>query len=510
MIYRFAGYSLDPEHFELTLDGDPVVLQPRALHLLIMLVKAEGRIVTKDRIYATIWEGRAISENALASQIKGLRKALGGTALGIIETVHGLGFRILPQIERIGPAVPAPEQDVRDPIGKPPSIAVLPFAAIGADDSSPVAALGIPAEIIDALARLHWLKVIARTSTFQLDPAAGSLDTVRRVLGVDYCLSGLLELREASVVIAIELADTRDQSIVWTERYECAAGSILDIREEIVRALVPTLEVLIAAHEMQRTKTRDPSTLSAWEAYHTGVAQMLSPVGFNWRKVQSAFDRALSMDPDFARAHAAISELCWRQVKEQADMRPERLQLLVASAERAVEIDLSDPLANLVRGRVSYFQQDWDQTSHWFHRAIDQCPNFALAHHSYGSLLLFQDKGGPAVHHLMKAIDLSPTDPDLYRIYALLAAAECVEGDFAAAADWSARAMELPHKSTLVTQVALCCMHHAGRTDEARMLAGRIRHLSSKSSIRQAMQVIPTSQKIQRLVVDAMGVYGLG
>jgi hypothetical protein len=97
----------------------------------------------------------------------------------------------------------------------------------------------------------------------------------------------------------------------------------------------------------------------------------------------------------------------------------------------------------------------------------------------------------------------------LHRIYALLATANAREGEFGAAAEWSSKAMALPHGSLLVTQVALCTMHLAGREEEALELAQRIGRMGQGTDMTGAMQIIPVSPVIRELVERSIAHYGL-
>jgi TolB-like protein len=336
MIYKVAGFIVDRGRFELSRDGEPIALQPRAMRLLLMLLEADGRLVTKAQIVAAIWDGRAISDSALTSQVKALRKALGDTLrpCRIVGTVHAEGLRILAPIETRRPAAELParggEAENIDAIGAQPSIAVLPLDVLPGDGPPPIVAEALPAEIIDALARMRWLKVIARVSSFGMRGPGDDLDHVRERLGADYCLSGLVETAGDRLKVGVELADTRDRSVVWTQRYEAGLEEVHALREEIVGSVVSNIEITVPQHEMKLTRLRDPDSLTAWELYHTGMGRLLSPSRLAVQPIEDAFRRAFAIDPDFARAHAGLSELCWRQLKEQIELRPERLALLLS------------------------------------------------------------------------------------------------------------------------------------------------------------------------------------
>jgi len=116
VIYRFSDYVLDLDRR--TLDRDEVALhiEPQVFDLLVLLVQAKGRTVTKDEIITQIWDGRAISDDAITSRIKSARKAIGddGRAQRFIRTLPKIGYRFDGQVEAITP-VGNPQQPEPDP-----------------------------------------------------------------------------------------------------------------------------------------------------------------------------------------------------------------------------------------------------------------------------------------------------------------------------------------------------------------------------------------------------------
>ncbi len=195
LVFTFDGFELDTGRFELRCDGARVHVEPQVLSLLIMLAENRERMVSKDELIDVIWDGRIVSESAVAARIKAARKAIGddGSAQRLIRTVHGKGFRFVGDVVESGgtPATPAPTiqliseaqsaeaittalRTARD--GRP-SIAVLPFQLLGEPGAHDIVADALPADIIMDLSRLHWFFVIARGSSFRfrgpdVDPVA--------------------------------------------------------------------------------------------------------------------------------------------------------------------------------------------------------------------------------------------------------------------------------------------------------------------------------------------------
>src|SRR6476620_12468866 len=110
MRYRFSGFEIDLCQHEVRREGRSVHTEPQVFDLIVHLVRNRDRIVSKDELIETIWNGRIISEAALSSRINGARRALGdnGSDQAMIRTLHKRGFRFVGHVQ----AMSAPEEDV--------------------------------------------------------------------------------------------------------------------------------------------------------------------------------------------------------------------------------------------------------------------------------------------------------------------------------------------------------------------------------------------------------------
>jgi adenylate cyclase len=152
---------------------------------------------------------------------------------------------------------------VREALLQKPSIAVLPFRMLGEVGARAFLAEALPHELIAEFARLRWVHVIARGSSFQFREAEPDLERVRTVLGARYCLSGTLEVDDVTAGISVELVDTRDGRLIWCERFSAAVASIQQVRHSIVASVVAALEIRVPAYEALQTTILGCSTCSA-------------------------------------------------------------------------------------------------------------------------------------------------------------------------------------------------------------------------------------------------------
>ncbi|WP_299328585.1 winged helix-turn-helix domain-containing protein [Parasphingopyxis sp.] len=503
MSYQFAEFTLDRERFELLRRGEVVRLQPRAMRLLDLLVSAEGRLLTKQRIFDEVWDGRAVSDSALSSQIKALRKALGDTErpYRVIGTVHGQGFRLLANTSRPRPAsvaratAEAPDTPA-DRIGSRPSIAVLPFTVLDTSDPRGALSEALPDEIITALSRLRMLHVIARGSSFQFPAGATSLSEVRRALSVQYCLSGTIEIAGDKLFVTAELADTRDDSIVWAERFAGSMGAIHEIRQDIVAAIVSEVELRISHNEAQRVRLKVPDQLTAWQAFHLGMSHIFMRDIRRQNAAARFFEQAIAIDPTFSRAHAGLSHTYWwlniqHLFRDTGDMRMK----MIDSAKRAIDCDPFDPAASLAMARSTSFEDTQDESLMWLDRTIEYCPNYAWGHSQIAAKRSMTGPVDVAVDHAMKALALSPRDPLRHSTYAALATAHIHLGKLEEAAEWGRKIMELPHTDIVAMVSGLCANYVAGHRDVSLRIARRIEEVHPGFTTERFVKAHPMMRK---------------
>ena len=202
----FGRYRLEPRR-GLTSGAREVRLTPKALALLSFLAERPGEVVTKDELFAAVWPETTVGDAALVTCIQELRRALRDDARRprYIETLHRRGYRFIGKANAGAngekPALPLPDR---------PSIAVLPFANMSGDPDQEYLRRRDSEDLITGLARIRWLFVIARNSTFVYKDRAVDVKEVSRSLGVRYVLEG--SVRRAGRALARQrAADRRDR-----------------------------------------------------------------------------------------------------------------------------------------------------------------------------------------------------------------------------------------------------------------------------------------------------------
>lgn len=488
MIYAFASMELDLAKVELRDNGQPRSIEPQVFALIAYLAEHRDRMVSRDELFEKLWEGRVVSDSALASRIKSARRALGddGRTQAIIKTVHGQGLRFIAdvRVQRDRPVASQPAvadeqgtiplESLNDSVSRP-SIAVLPFRSTGTAEVCSTIADGLPHELITELARLRWLFVVARGSSFRL--CGDDLDPreVGRILGVRYCLSGTAEISGDQLGITAELADTRGGDVIWGERYTGNVHDVHAMRDAIRASILASLEIQIPLHEASKARLASPDNLDAWSAYHLGLQHIYR---FNRRDnvlAAELFSRAIDQDATFARAHAGLSFVHFQTAfLRQADDIADCIRQARDCAQRGIDLDPLDPFVNFTMGRTYWLEGDLDRSLSWLERATSLSPNYAQGIYAQAWTEFMAGITDSARQHVDLAMQLSPLDPLYYAMLSLRGLTHIATGDDQTGAEWAERGARAPGAHVLITMIAAAAQALAGNDENAQRWAAEV------------------------------------
>jgi TolB-like protein len=518
MIYRFGSFELDPARGELRADGTVLPVEPQVFALLSFLVEHHERFVSKDEILEKVWDGRVVSDSAIASRIKSARKAIGddGKAQTFIRTLHGRGFRFVAtvRIEREATPLddvsaslrPSHEDGAEQPSieRSQPSLAVLPFHLIGDAGGYAGIADALPHDLIAELARLRWLFVTARGSSFRLRDPNPDVREIGRLLDVRYCLTGIVLASGRRVDVSVKLADTASGEVIWGDR---ASGPIEDVhalRDELRAKLLTALEIHIPQHEAARARLKVSDNLDAWSAYHLAIQHMYR---FNRKDnlvAAGLFERAVSLDPGFARAHAGLSFVHFQTafLLKQHDVA-EEVRLARSCAERGLELDSLDPFVNFTMGRSFWLEADLERGLTWLERATALSPNYAQGIYARAWTESLSGKELEAREHADLAMRLSPLDPLYYGMLGTRAFSHLALGEYAEAAAWAERSARSPGAHVLIAMIAAATQSLAGNAERAAVWAGNVRERNPHMTREDFFRAFPMQPAAMRGQTEA-------
>lgn len=500
MIYRFGPFELDLATAELRAEGKVRAVEPQVFRLLALLVANGERVVTRDEMIEKVWDGRVVSEAAVSSRVKSARRAIDddGATQRLIRTLHGHGFRFVGSVTRHASIAAASDAttiaagatgqatttgtagDATTPAplaaGPQPSIAVLPFQVLGDAGAHATLALALPHELIIEMARLRWLLVTARGSSFRLSTDDTPFAQVGRLLGVRYCIAGTVELTGRALVVTVQLVDTDDARLVWAERFTGSLDDVHAIREAILAQTLTALEIRIPLHEAGRARLRVTEDLDAWSAYHLGLQHM-----YRFNRVDNAaaatlFERAIALDPGFARAHSGLSFVHFQTafLRHTDDLATE-IALARRSAERGLELDPLDPFVNFTMGRSFWLRGELETGLSWLERCTALSPNYAQGIYARAWTEALAERPREGRVHVDHAMRLSPLDPMYYAMLGTRAFTHLALGEEREAMLWSERAARAPGAHVLIAMIAAALHELGGEPKRAAEWAADVR-----------------------------------
>jgi TolB-like protein len=518
MIYAFADFELDLAAVELRARGKSVAVEPQVFALLALLIENRERLVSKDEIVEKVWDGRPVSDAAIASRAKSARAALGddGKSQRFIKTIHGQGYRFVASARPVRDAaasVAALETDsaghgVADMVQRlervsRPSLAVLPFRIVGSDERLATLATALPDELITDLARLRWLFVTARGSAFRLRVPDVDIGDVGRLLGVRYCLCGTIELAGPRLVVLVDLVDTSDGGVVWADRFAGKLDDVHSMREQIRSQVLMALEIRIPMHEAALARLAPVENLDAWSAYHLGLQHLYR---FNRRDNASAadlFERALKLEPTFARAHGGMSFVHFQSAfMHYTDDIAGAVGQARRYAARGLELEPLDPFVNFTMGRTYWLSGDLDTSLNWLERATTLSPNYAQGIYARAWTEAMAGQPLEGREHVDLALRLSPLDPLHYAMLATRGFTHMLRGEDAEAAQWAERGARSPGAHVLIAMIAAALHTLAGDPTRAAFWAANVRERNSGLTPADFFRAFPFKSDATRARLD--------
>lgn len=514
MIYGFDEFELDTLKVELRGGKGPVAIEPQVFALLHLLVENADRLVSKDEIIEKIWDGRIVSDSAVASRVKALRAAIGddGKAQRFVRTVHGQGFRFVAPVRILLPTPSASQSPIQPTQANPiqtansgrPSIVVLPFRLVGVAGDYAGIADALPDELITTLARLRWLFVIARGSAFRFRPPDQNITEIGAALGVRYSLTGTVEIVGERLAIAVELAETANGGVIWGERISAKISDIHEVRERIVREVVGALELHIPALEANAARLVAPEHLDAWSALHLGLHHLYRFNGRDNAAALSMFEKAIAIEPGFARAHAGLSSAHFQNaflrygVDREADVAAARRH-----AERSVELDALDPFANFSLGRVHWIENDILGGAGWLDRAVSLSPNYAQGIYARAWSNTISGAMTNVTDDIDLALSLSPLDPFKYAMLGVKAFDLHARGDVPQAAHFAEESARAPGAHALIAAIAVAMHEINGDRTRASYWAQNVRRRKPDFVTAHYFEAFPFHQPELRAAITA-------
>ena len=286
------------------------------------------------------------------------------------------------RFQTIGEVRAAIDQALNNPAEKLPSIAVLPFVNMSADKENEYFSDGLAEEILNLLAKIPGLKVIARTSSFAFRGKEQDITKIAEALRVQNILEGSVRRAGNRIRVTAQLIHAADGSHLWSERYDRDMTDVFAIQDEIGQAISEALKVRLAP----RTRAVN---IEAWQNYLRGEYCRLRQTPENLVKAKEHFERALAIDPNYAQAYSGLATYYYMLAILGTQPASEMAPLAKSAAQKALAIDPADResyfILAIIAGAFSY---DWKLAEKHLLTAMAVEPVPPRAHYCYSQFYL--------------------------------------------------------------------------------------------------------------------------
>jgi TolB-like protein/DNA-binding winged helix-turn-helix (wHTH) protein len=404
--FAMGPLNIRPSLRQVEYHGESHTLEPRVMQVLIAFAQRAGAVVSRDDLVVRCWDGRAASDDAINRCLTPIRRLGQTTGAFTLETITRVGYRLIPAPETHAPAARtahnassshadslapwnggsrllagiavlllalaavlsglAPRAPAVDP-----SIAVLPFESDGTDPQRAYLGRAIAGEIVELLAQLDGVHVIARNSSFAF-PAEADIREVGRQLDVAHVLTGKVSEEHGMIRVSTTLSDTATRRVTWSrsETLGYTPENVSGIQKLIARQVAGAMSIAFKARASSGLAGGSTKNLEAYDSYLRGV-------DYWWRggtgtQLQDAFRRAIELDPDYAEAWAGLAIAYGYQSLTQ--LTPERAQVRQAEgygmAQRAVKLAPDLSMTQATFGALSTTQRKWREAEEATRRAL--------------------------------------------------------------------------------------------------------------------------------------------
>jgi TolB-like protein/Flp pilus assembly protein TadD len=479
--YLFEEYAFDTDRRELRRGADVVSVAPQVFDLLDYLIRNRERVVSKDDLINSVWDGRSVSDAALTTRLNVARSAIGdsGEEQRLIKTLPRKGFRFVGCVREAKEVADsnlgdAPESALALPAK--PSIAVLPFENMSGDPEQDYFADGMVEEIITALSRFKSLFVIARNSSFTFKGRAVDIKEVGRRLGVRYVLEGSVRKASGKVRIGCQLIDAVTGAHIWADRFERDLTDVFALQDEVTVAVVTAIQPKLLQTEIEMATRRRPENLTAYDYYLRALPQFYPATREGLAEAIRLAHRALELDPrfGFVAALAGISHMrnvVWDYATDPQFERREAVRFL----RLALSTNDNDPHTLATAAVISAFMVgDCESEIEMVDRAVALNPNSWLAWNCRGHVYRIAGLPEEAVRSFERTLRMSPVDAGLYTTFSQIGSALIELRRFDEAIVAGKKAQRKNSSFSPAYRCLVAAFAHLRRDAEAREAAARL------------------------------------
>ncbi len=491
--------------------GDqPAPLGQRAVALLALLVEQAGKPVSKQALIEAAWPAQAVEDSNLTVQIAAVRRVLETMAGGgrWIETLPRRGYRYVgPEVAIDGGDAEQATASLELP-GKP-SVAVLPFSNMSGDPGQDYFTDGVVDDIITGLARINWLFVIARNSSFTYKGRAVDVKQVGRELGVRYVLEGSVRKVGNRVRITGQLIDAEDGGHLWAERYDRDLTDVFALQDEITISVVAAIEPNLRRAEIERVRRKRPDSLDAYDLLLRALPDVYTFMPQGAAKGLPLLDRALAIEPSYALAHG-FAAWTHQTLFIRGGMSAEHREKSSRHAHAAIEHGSGDAMALALAGfTIGLVEHDRRLADEAFSQALSLSASCAFVY-AFGCVpVAYGGDAQRAIDWCEQAMRLSPLDAMRCVPQGIVGFANFLAGRHEQAVAAGRRAVEMTPGFSILHGWLAAPLARLGRIEEAKAAGARLMALDPHFFVGRWSAAVGLAPAIRDDVTDALRQAGL-
>jgi len=501
--YLFENFALDTDRRELRRGSDLVPLEPKVFDLLAYVVGKRERVVSKDDMIASIWDGRLVSESTLTTCINGARCAIGdsGDDQRLIKTLPRKGIRFVGTVreERFTGDVnlPSPAADLS---GKP-SVAVLPFQTMGGDAELEGFTDGLTEDIITALSRIKALWVIARNTMMTYKGRPIDVRTVGEDLGVRYVLEGSVRKADGRLRMTAQLVEAETGHHVWAEKIDRPSGSLFELQDEFTQSIVASVQTQLIVSEGKSVARTAETASNLGDLVARARVRLYHRTVNGFDELVCLAQKALALDPDNGEACQLLATGIWHQAyRGSIPWDRAAADRVMLYALRAVVAGHADEYAHWTLALAHLMAGQHRRAIVSLRSALDINPSFSLAYGSLGTVLAWAGEPDESIANNELALKINPRDPLNSHRYLGLALAHYLASRYVKALENASQVIEAHSDWWIGIMIYAASLAQSGRMDEASLACAELLRAKQDATL-ASLGVLPFAKENDRIHV---------
>ncbi|OGT54508.1 MAG: hypothetical protein A3E01_08800 [Gammaproteobacteria bacterium RIFCSPHIGHO2_12_FULL_63_22] len=313
--------------------------------------------------------------------------------------------------QRAQPAA-TPLQDTAAVAQAQRSIAVLPLVNLSGNPDNEYFSDGLAETLLDMLAQVPDLTVIARTSSFAFKGKPDDVRKIGKALDTTHLLEGSVQQSGQRLRITVQLIRTSDGAHLWSQRYDRKMADVFDVQDEVAAEIVKAMELALPAATAGPMRAGRTTNLAAYQEYLRGTARLPLRTVEDLQAAIVHFERAIELDPGYAMAYAVCANT-YTMLNAMARLSPAQATRREQYIRKALELDPNSGEAHI--GRAAMLRRsDPVAAERDFKRGLALAPSYTTGYAWYaGWLAGFLGRPTDAIPLLQRAIVIDPLDPSL-------------------------------------------------------------------------------------------------